>query len=96
MNNVKDDDPQYLTPEDLHARWKRRVAIRTLSNWRSLGSGPKYTKVGGRILYPLKEVLAWEGRRTTDSTSGYGRMAVVALALFASLTGGPIDPWSMT
>lgn len=66
---------QYLTPEDLHERWKRRVAIRTMSNWRSLGTGPKFTKVGGRILYPLHEVEAWEARRTTDSTSTYGNMA---------------------
>ena len=64
---------EYLTPEDLHERWKRRVAVRTLANWRCLGTGPKYTKVGGRILYPVAEVLAWESRRTTDSTAAYGR-----------------------
>lgn len=76
MNTIQaanDNDPQYLTPEDLYIRWKKRVAVRTLSNWRSLGTGPKFTKVGGRILYPLAEVVAWESRRTTDSTAGYSK-----------------------
>lgn len=70
---ANDNDPQYLTPEALHDRWKKRVAVRTLSNWRSLGTGPKFTKVGGRILYPLAEVLAWEARRTTDTTANYAK-----------------------
>jgi hypothetical protein len=65
------NEPNYLTPEELHRRLKGRIAIRTLSNWRSLGTGPKFTKVGGRILYPLREVEDWERRRTTDSTSSY-------------------------
>lgn len=68
---ANDNDPIYLTPEELHDRWKKRVAVRTLSNWRSLGTGPKFTKVGGRILYPQAEVEAWEARRTTDSTGTY-------------------------
>jgi len=68
-----DNSPQYLTPEELHARFKKRVAVRTLSNWRTLGIGPKFTKIGGRVLYPLKEVEDWEQRRTTDSTSKYSR-----------------------
>lgn len=70
---VNDNAVDYLTPQDLHARWKKRVAVRTLANWRCLGTGPKYTKVGGRILYPLNEVVEWEERRTTDSTASYAR-----------------------
>lgn len=68
-----DNDPQYLTPRELHQRLRGAIAERTLSNWRTLGSGPKFTKVGGRILYPLAEVIAWEQRRTTDRTSNYAR-----------------------
>jgi hypothetical protein len=64
---------EYITPEDLSKRWKGRVAVRTLSNWRSLGTGPKFTKVGGRILYPLAEVEAFEERRTTISTANYAK-----------------------
>lgn len=66
-------ETEYITAEELSTRWKGRVAVRTLSNWRTLGTGPKFTKVGGRILYPLSEVVSWEQRRTTDSTAKYGR-----------------------
>lgn len=61
----------YLTTDELSGRWKGRISVRTLSNWRSAGTGPKYTKAGGRILYPLAEVSAWETRRTAESTSKY-------------------------
>lgn len=63
----------YLTPNELSDRWKGRISVRTLSNWRSAGTGPRFTKTGGRILYPLHEVTAWETRRTTVSTSGYSK-----------------------
>lgn len=64
-------DKEYLTPEELSARFRGRIAVRTLSNWRCLGTGPKFVKLGGRILYPLAEVEAWEARRTAGSTAEY-------------------------
>jgi hypothetical protein len=62
-----------LTPDELSARYHGRIAVRTLANWRCLGDGPKFTKVGGRILYLMTEVLAWEQARTVGSTSSYAR-----------------------
>jgi len=67
------DNNPYLTPEELSARYHGRIAIRTLANWRCTGNGPKFTKIGGRILYLMSEVLAWEKARTVESTSNYGR-----------------------
>lgn len=64
---------EYLTPEELSQRFRGRVAVRTLANWRCLGVGPKFRKIGGRILYPINEIEAWESRRTADSTAGYVR-----------------------
>lgn len=54
----------YLTPAMLRARYQNSVTLRTLANWRSCGDGPRYTKIGGRVLYPLREVLKWENTRT--------------------------------
>ncbi|MFM2090724.1 MAG: Achromobacter phage Mano, partial [Planctomycetota bacterium] len=51
---------EYLTPGELVARWKNQIGLGTLANWRSLGNGPKYLKLGGRILYPRTAVEAWE------------------------------------
>jgi len=33
------------------------IAVTTLRNWRSVGKGPTYQKIGGRVLYPRADVL---------------------------------------
>lgn len=55
---------QYLTPGEMVERYKRTITIRTLANWRSIGDGPRYTKIGGRVLYPVDGVKSWEAART--------------------------------
>lgn len=55
---------QYLTPSELVARYKQTITVRTLANWRSTGEGPRYTKIGGRVLYPTQAVTEWESART--------------------------------
>lgn len=61
---------QYLTPAELIDRYKKTITIRTLANWRSIGEGPKYTKIGGRVLYPLDGVTSWEASRTLGVKAG--------------------------
>lgn len=63
--------PEYLTPAELSQRYAGKISVRTLANWRCLGQGPKFTKVGGRILYPLAEVAEWDARHTVANTSQY-------------------------
>lgn len=53
-----------LSPEELSARWKDSVSIRTLANWRALGRGPKPTKIGGAVWYNLDEVELYERQNT--------------------------------
>lgn len=55
---------QYLTPSELVNRYRGSITIRTLANWRSTGEGPRYTKIGGRVLYPVDSVKTWEESRT--------------------------------
>lgn len=54
----------YLTPKELVARYRATITVRTLANWRSSGEGPAYTKIGGRVLYAVAGVTAWELGRT--------------------------------
>ncbi len=61
---------QYLTPAELVERYKQTITIRTLANWRSTGEGPRYTKIGGRVLYPVDAVKTWEESRTLGSKAG--------------------------
>ncbi len=66
-------DKLYLTPEEVVARYMGKVTVRTLANWRSMGISPPFTKVGGRILYNLEQLIEWEQSRTVSSTSRYKR-----------------------
>lgn len=66
-------DKRYLTPAELSERFEKRISPRTLSNWRCAGTGPKFVKLGGRILYPLEQVEEWERGRTVESTADYAR-----------------------
>jgi hypothetical protein len=43
--------PKRLTPDEVRD---------TLANWRSKGLGPKFTRIGGRIFYPLADLKRWE------------------------------------
>ena len=53
---------EFLTPYDLHRRWSKAISLKTLANWRSLGLGPPYAKIGGRVLYRTSDVLFWENQ----------------------------------
>jgi hypothetical protein len=56
------EQPGYLRPADLVSRWCNTVTLSTLDNWRSQNRGPRFVKIGGRVLYPVAEVEAYEAR----------------------------------
>ncbi len=45
------------------------LSIRTLEKHRTYGTGPIYRKVGGRVLYALRDLEAWSAIGTRKSTS---------------------------
>ncbi len=47
-----------LNQIDLARRWK--ISPRTLERWRWLGEGPRYLKLGGRVLYRVADIEAYE------------------------------------
>lgn len=49
---------KHLRQKDLAARW--HVSPRTLERWRWTGTGPRFLKVGGRVIYRLADVEAYE------------------------------------
>lgn len=57
----------HLHQVDLARRWK--LSLRTLKRWRWLGQGPRYVKVGGRVVYRLEDVEAHEAEDLRTSTS---------------------------
>jgi hypothetical protein len=48
------------------------VAKQTLAIWRVRGVGPRYVKVGARVLYAPDDVDAWIDSRKRASTSDRG------------------------
>ena len=45
------------------------VAAKTLENWRSLGRGPRYVKLGHRVVYRDTELAAFVDRNVRQSTA---------------------------
>ena len=64
----------HLRPEDLSARW--HITTRTLDNWRWRGEGPRYLKIGGRVVYRLEDIEAYEAEQLhlpeTESGKAHG------------------------
>lgn len=62
--------PRYLrTPEA--ARFLS-LSHRTLEKHRCYGTGPRYSKVGGRVVYRVDDLQAWVDRGVKTSTSDPG------------------------
>ena len=57
-----------MTESELAKRWQ--MSVRTLQNWRWQGQGPRYLKIGARVLYPLEEVEAYEAGHLHANTTG--------------------------
>lgn len=58
---------QHLHQSAVAHRW--HLSVRTLERWRWRRQGPKYIKVGGRVLYRLEDIEAFEraGAHECDS-----------------------------
>ena len=64
----KQPDSPYLTNKE--AADYLRLQTRTLDNLRWIGTGPKFRKHGGRIVYHIDDLEAWSENRLRISTSG--------------------------
>ena len=51
----------HLNQVELAARW--RISPRTLERWRWTGEGPAFIKIGGRVIYRLEDVEAFEAEQ---------------------------------
>jgi predicted DNA-binding transcriptional regulator AlpA len=67
--------PRYLrTPEA--ARFVG-LSLRTLEKHRIYGTGPRYSKIGGRVVYRLDDLQAWVEAGAKASTSDPGATRVL-------------------
>lgn len=59
---------QHLDQKSLADRWQ--ISPRTLEQWRWQGKGPRYLKIGGRVVYRLLDVEAFEAASLHVNTVG--------------------------
>lgn len=59
-------DDELLTDDEVVARYKGRITLGTLRNWRALKLGPPYVKVGKAVLYSRSALQAWDKRNTVN------------------------------
>lgn len=64
-----------LTQKDLARRWT--ISPRTLERWRWTGDGPVYMKIGGRVVYRLEDILAYERVQLRQNTAATARAGAV-------------------
>ena len=47
-------EPDFVTEQEIEQRFS--IPRKTLQGWRSRGCGPRFVKVGRKVLYPLAEL----------------------------------------
>jgi hypothetical protein len=73
MNSEQSETPpdfgtsRLLTPQELITHLRGAVTITTLANWRFLGRGPRFLKIGHKVRYQLKDVLEWQEQQRRQS-----------------------------
>lgn len=61
---------RHLNQIELAARWA--ISHRTLERWRWTGEGPRFIKLGGRVVYRLEDIEAYEAEQIRQSTAAAG------------------------
>lgn len=64
---MTNDTPPMLATDTAGASAKTGVPARTLDQWRYLGIGPPYYKLGRRVRYSLAELDTWLAERRKAS-----------------------------
>ncbi len=56
----------HMNQQQLAEYWG--ISARTLERWRSIGWGPRYIKIGGRVVYRVEDILEYEAEHLYEST----------------------------
>jgi len=73
--NFGDLPPRYLRTPD--ASRFVGLSIRTLEKHRIYGTGPRYSKLGGRVVYRVEDLQSWVDSAVKASTSDPGKTTVL-------------------
>ena len=59
---------KHLTQNELAARWN--LSPRTIERWRSNGEGPRFVRLGNRVMFRLEDIEAFEEQHLLESNAG--------------------------
>jgi predicted DNA-binding transcriptional regulator AlpA len=82
VDNLTSAERYLRTPE---AARLLGLSGRTLEKHRTHGTGPRYRKLGGRVVYTIKDIQAWADTGLRDSTSDPGEGVIHAAKPVAGL-----------
>jgi hypothetical protein len=73
MSDIATDIPPRML-RTLEAAHFLGLSGRTLEKHRTFGTGPRYRKIGGRVVYAVEDLRGWadRGARTSTSEAGVG------------------------
>jgi predicted DNA-binding transcriptional regulator AlpA len=75
--------PRYLRTQEA-ARFLG-LSPRTLEKHRTYGTGPRYSKLGGRVVYAMDDLQEWANRGLKTSTSDPGHDTVLPAKRHAAI-----------
>ena len=70
---MTDSPIRHLNQVELARRWS--LSHRTLERWRWEGRGPRYLKIGGRIVYRLSDIEAYEADQQRNAIASPSQAA---------------------
>ena len=53
-------EAKFLTAEEVSERYRGEITVGTLRNWRAMRICPAFVKIGKAVLYPVRELDAWD------------------------------------
>lgn len=59
---------KHLTQNELATRWN--LSPRTIERWRSNGEGPRFVRLGNRVMFRLEDIEAFEEQHLLESNAG--------------------------
>jgi predicted DNA-binding transcriptional regulator AlpA len=74
---------EYLTEIELAERLRR--SPQTIARWRKAHKAPRHRRIGGRILYPIGDVQAWEAAQAAEA--GVPEVVQTELQRYATALG---------
>jgi hypothetical protein len=64
------DTRLFLTPEEVaNERYRGKISVGTLRNWRVQSYGPAFVRVGKTILYPVDALEAFDRQNTVITST---------------------------